>query len=136
MYKKKTVIFEGSHIRKLVKDPHFIEVLNYTESRAWTSYNLVIQNVFGNRKKSSKYRQLVGELMQNYGELGTYMSIKSRFLQSHLEDFLENLGDVSDKQISDERFHQDIKVMEERYQGHWDKKIMADYCWSLKWDKS
>ena len=25
-----------------------------------------------------------------------------------------------------ERFHQDIKVMEERYQGRWDINIMAD----------
>lgn len=30
-----------------------------------------------------------------------------------------------------ERFHQDTKVIEERYQGRWDKRIMADYCWIL-----
>ena len=43
------------------------------------------------------------------------MSIKVHFLHSHLNRFPENLGDVSDEQ--GERLHQDIKVMEERYQG-------------------
>ncbi|GBO98442.1 hypothetical protein EVAR_71737_1 [Eumeta japonica] len=33
----------------------------------------------------------------------------------HLDYFLENLGDVSEEQ--GERFHQDTKVMEKRYQG-------------------
>ena len=30
-----------------------------------------------------------------------------------------------------ERFHQDIKIMNCRYQGRWDIHMMADYCWSL-----
>ena len=33
-----------------------------------------------------------------------------------------------------ERFYQDIKTMEERYQGRWDSHMMADYYWSLKRD--
>ncbi len=55
------------------------------------------------------------------------MSIKVNFLNSHLDKFPGNLGDVSDDQ--DERFHQDIKAMEQRYQGKWDTHMMADYCW-------
>ncbi|GBM72637.1 hypothetical protein AVEN_238222-1 [Araneus ventricosus] len=39
---------------------------------------------------------------------------------------------VSDEQ--GERFHQDIKEMERRYQGRWDVNMMADYCWCLKRD--
>jgi len=39
---------------------------------------------------------------------------KSRF-HVQTENFPENLGDVSDEQ--GQRFHQDIKIMEERYQG-------------------
>jgi len=62
------------------------------------------------------------------------MSIKVHFLHSHLDRFPENCGDVSDEQ--GERFHQEIKLMEERYQGQWDKRMMADYCWSLKRDTS
>ena len=55
------------------------------------------------------------------------------FLHSHSVNFPENCGDVSDEQ--GERFHQGIKVIEERYQGRMDKRMMADYCWSLKRDK-
>jgi hypothetical protein len=44
----------------------------------------------------------------------------------------ESLGSMSDEQ--GERFHQDIKEMETRYQGRWDSVIMADYCWTLKRD--
>ena len=60
------------------------------------------------------------------------MIIKVHFLLSNLDLFLENLGGVSDKQ--DEQFHEDIKTKEERYQGRWDIKMMADYCWNLKRD--
>ena len=43
------------------------------------------------------------------------MSVKVHFLFSQLEKFPENPVDVSEEQS--ERFHQDINVMEERYQG-------------------
>ena len=42
--KKKMGIFDDPDIRKLVKDPHFIESMNDVESRAWTSFKSVIQN--------------------------------------------------------------------------------------------
>ena len=68
------------------------------------------------------------------------MSIKVHFLHSHLEKFgenlkiwfPENLGALSDEQ--GERFHEDVKEMEERYQGRWDAVMLADYCWSIKRD--
>ena len=62
------------------------------------------------------------------------MSIKVHYLFSHLENFSDNLGDVSNEQ--GERFHQDIKIMEDRYKGRWGSTMLADYCWSLKWDCS
>ena len=40
------------------------------------------------------------------------MNIKAHFLHSYLDKFPDNCGDVSDEQ---ERFHQDIKTMKERY---------------------
>ncbi|KZC13392.1 hypothetical protein WN55_05943, partial [Dufourea novaeangliae] len=40
-------------------------------------------------------------------------------LYSHLDHFPSNLGDYSKEQ--GERFHQDIRVMDERYQGRWDR---------------
>lgn len=70
--------------------------------------------------------------MDSFQVLGCNMSIKMHFLNSHLELFPKNLGDVSDEQ--GERFHQDIKTMEDRYQGCWDTHMMADYCWSIQRD--
>ena len=48
-----------------------------------------------------------------------HMSIKVYFLRSHLDEFPDNCSDASDEQK--EWFHQDIKTMEEHYQGQWDK---------------
>lgn len=45
-------------------------------------------------------------------------------------NFAENLGDYRDEQ--GERFHQDIKSIEHRYQTRWDINMLADYCWSLR----
>ena len=53
-------------------------------------------------------------------------------MNSHLDYFPSNLGDFSEEQ--GERFHQDISVMENRYQGRWDVNMMADFCWMLKRD--
>ena len=52
------------------------------------------------------------------------MSIKVRFLHSHLHKSPDNIGDVSDEQ--GKQFHQDIKTMEERTQERWNKQTMAD----------
>ena len=60
------------------------------------------------------------------------MSVKMHYLFSHIDRFPKNLGAMSDEQ--GERFHQDIKEMETRYQGRWDAAMMADYCWTLKRD--
>lgn len=60
------------------------------------------------------------------------MNLKIHFLDSHIDYFPENLGDFSEEQ--GERFHQDLKDIEKRYQGVWDEHMMADYCWCLKRD--
>ena len=52
------------------------------------------------------------------------------YLFYHLDRFPENLGDLSKEQ--GERFHQDIKIMEERYQRSRDTHMMADYSWNLQ----
>ena len=65
-------------------------------------------------------------LIKGFQSPGCYKSIKLYFLHAHLDKFPENLGNVRDEQ--GERFHQDIKTMEKRYQGSWDRHMMADYC--------
>ena len=84
----------------------------------------MIQSVVGDGK-ANNYGQLFDELIQNNKEMCVNMSIKMHFIHSHLKNFLENCGDVSNKQ--GERFHQDIKLMEEKYQGRWDKIMIAVY---------
>ena len=124
-------IFDGPQIRKLIKDPNFQHSMNEIELTSWLSFVDVVQSFKGNRQ-ADNYKDIVQKLLDNFQALGINMSIKVHFLHSHLDRFPENLGDVSDEQ--GERFHQDIKVMEERYQGRWDKKIMSDHCWCLKRD--
>ena len=58
------------------------------------------------------------------------MSVKLHLLYSQLEYFSDNLGYYSEEQ--GERFHQDLNVMEGRYQAVWGVNMMADYCWMLK----
>lgn len=61
--------------------------------------------------------------------LGVKMSLKIHFLHSHLDFFPENLGAVSDEH--GERFHQQLKTMEQRYQGLWNENMMGDFIWLL-----
>ena len=82
--------------------------------------------------KSDLYRKGVAELLAAYKEMECGISLKMHFLHSHLDFFPENLGAVSDEQ--DERFHQDIQAMEERYKGIWNEGMMGDYCWMLHRD--
>ena len=60
------------------------------------------------------------------------MSLKMRFLNSHLDFFPPNLGAVSDEQ--GESFHQDISLMESRYHDRSDANMMGDFCWFLLLD--
>ena len=67
-------------------------------------------------------------------EIDANMSIKIHFLDSQLNKFPDNFGDFSDKQR--ERFHQELKIMEDHYQGQWNKRMMVDYPWGMKRDLS
>ena len=97
--------------------------MNDVELRNSKSFISLIQTFLANRRENN-YEQLVYEL-------GANISIKkNHFIHSHLDNFPETCEDVSDEQ--DKRYHQDIKVMGKRNQGRWDKKMMADYHWSLK----
>ena len=52
------------------------------------------------------------------------MSVKIRYLFSHLYCSKENLDDVREEQR--ERFYQDIKTMGEIHQGRWGSRMMSD----------
>ena len=97
--------------------------------KAWTSFVAVIENFLGNHK-SENYMEMVNEMHNSFESPGRNMRIKVHYLHSHLECFPENLGDFSEEQ--GERFHQDIKTLENCHQGRCDMHMMADYCWSLE----
>ena len=71
------------------------------------------------------------DFVQSYGM--QYES-ENPLLETHLDFFPENLGEVSDEH--GERFHQDILGMKKWYQGKWTSSMLADYCWTLKKDVS
>ena len=129
--KLKAGIFNGPQIRKLMNDHEFPSSMSKEEFYAWDAFVKVVKNFFGN-KKASNYKELVANLLSSFEDIGAKMSIKVHFLHSHLDRFPKNLGALSDEQ--GERFHQDVKEMEERYQGRWDAVMLDDYCWSIKRD--
>jgi len=129
--KKKEGIFVGPQIRKLLLDEDFIHTMKSVERDAWISFREVVNNFLGNRKDPN-YVQIVETMLRKFQQLGCNMSLKVHFLHSHLDYFPANLGAVSEEQ--GERFHQDLKEMEKRYQGYWNVKMMSDYCWSIKRD--
>ena len=122
-------VFVGPEIRELMLDDEFKQKLKPDESAAWEAIVLVVQNFLGNYR-SDNYAELVENMLTAYQRTGARMSLKMHFLHSHLDFFPPNLGDVSDEH--GERFHQDIKVMENRYQGKFNPSMMGDYCWFLQ----
>ncbi|KAJ4436765.1 hypothetical protein ANN_16897 [Periplaneta americana] len=129
--KVKEGIFVGLQIRELVKDPAFDQVSEGKEKEVWEAFKGVIHGFLGN-KRDDNYTQLVTVLLQKYHQLGCNMSLKIHFLHSHLEFFPPSCGAFSDQH--GERFHHNISVMEQRYQGRWNETMVADYCWSLHRD--
>ena len=112
--KKKAGIFDRPQIKTLLRDQYFVTTMTVVEARAWKAFSNVVHKFLGN-KRADNYIELVEELLLSLQDLGCQMSIKVHYLHSHLSEFPANLGDVSEEQ--GERFHQDVKVMEERYQG-------------------
>ena len=125
-------IFVGPQIRELMKTTQFEDVMTNVEKNAWISFKKVVKGFLGNQK-SSYHDELVNNMLKTFQELGYNMSTKVHYLHSHFDCFPENLGDASEEQ--GERFHQDIKEMERRYQGKWSRAMLSDYYWSLQRDE-
>lgn len=122
-------IFVGPDIRKLMKDKEFLITMKPDEKNAWLSFQSVCKNFLGNNRDQN-FKTIVSTMLANFKKLGCLMSLKIHCLFSHLDYFPENVGAFSEEM--GERFHQDFKDKERHYQGRWDEKMMADYCWSLK----
>jgi hypothetical protein len=116
-----------------MNDKAFESKMQDNEKEAWDALRDVVLKVLGNQKDPN-FKRIIRKMLAKFKDLGCSTSLKVHFLASHLDYFPENLGAVSEEQ--GERFHQDTKEMEQRYQGRWDVNMMADYCWTLRRDES
>lgn len=64
-------------------------------------------------------------MLNKFKMLRCLVNLKIHFLNSYLDFFHENLGNVSEEQ---ECFHQDIKVIEKCCRAD-DINMIGDYCW-------
>ena len=90
----------------------------------------MVEKKFLGSFKSPNFVQIVTNFLHAYQEVGARMSLKIHFLHSHLDFYPSNIGDVSDEH--GERFQQEIREMENCYQGKVNEHMMADYCWFLQ----
>ena len=120
----------GPEIRKLLRLSNELqELLNAKEKRAWIAFDNICKNFLG-KYRVSNYKDLAKELCDSYEDMGCNMSYKLHVVAEHIDAFPENCSDFSDEM--GERFHQDIKNAEKKYQGRYNKYMLADYCWLLK----
>ena len=82
------------------------------------------------KQLQSQKIQGVEKLLKSLQNIGANISIKVHSLHSQLDKFPDNCSNVRDEQ--GEKFHQDIKTIEEHNQRWWDKQMMVDYSWSIK----
>ena len=85
--------------------------------------------IFLGNRKAPNYREIEGELLQSYLDIGCKMSLKIYFFDSYL-DFFRQSGAVSDEH--GQSFHQDISALKKRYQGQRSARMLSDYCWTMK----
>ncbi|GBM20952.1 hypothetical protein AVEN_186582-1 [Araneus ventricosus] len=104
--KIKEGVFVGPQIEQLFRDPKFEKLLRSKEKQVWDQ---VSTNFLGN-DKAENYKDLVEDMLALFQDIGCNMSLKIHFLDSHLNFFPDNCGQVSD--AHGERFHQDIASME------------------------
>ncbi|GBM70538.1 hypothetical protein AVEN_47654-1 [Araneus ventricosus] len=127
--KLKEGVFTGPDIRILLSDSLCSETMGDNETEAWDSFKDVVHRLLVNTK-DPLYKTIVQRILTAYEARGCKMSLKIHFLHSHIDYFPENLRAYSKEQ--GERFHQDVRDIERRYQGRWDVNMLADYCWMLR----
>jgi hypothetical protein len=69
-------------------------------------------------------------MLAAFKDMGVNMSLKIHFLRSHLDFFPSDLGNISDEH--GERFHQTLSIIEKRFMGRADERMMGDFCWLLE----
>jgi hypothetical protein len=96
--KIKGSIFIGPQIKELMRHRQFDEDPNKTERNTWLLFKKICKDFLGNHK-AAKYQDVVQDLLTSYKGMGCNMILKIHFLESHLDVFPENLGEVSDYDV-------------------------------------
>jgi len=94
--KIKEGIFIVLQIREIIQVKQVDEDLDETERNAWLSFKRMCKNFLGNHK-AANYQDVVQDLLTSYKAMGCNVRLKIHFLESHLDFFPENLGEVSDE---------------------------------------
>ncbi|GBO08425.1 hypothetical protein AVEN_259886-1 [Araneus ventricosus] len=111
-------IKEGVSVGPQIKQPKFEKLLRSKEKQVWNVCYQVSTSFLGNGK-AENYKNLVEDMLALFQDFRCNMSLKIHFLDSHLNFYPDNCGQISDEH--DECFHQDIANMEKGYQGNWSK---------------
>jgi hypothetical protein len=83
-------------------DEDFFLTMTEVERQSWIAFASVVSKFLGNNKDPD-YVTVVANMLEKLKVLGYLMSLKTHFLNSHLDFFPENVGAVSEEQ--GERFH-------------------------------
>ena len=82
----KAGIFDWSQIRRLLRNEQITTSVNKKEHAAWESFKTSIQGFLGNIK----------DMLGPFEKLSCHTTVKPHFLNSHVDRFPGNLGDLSD----------------------------------------
>ncbi|GBO39141.1 hypothetical protein AVEN_208800-1 [Araneus ventricosus] len=99
--KIKEGVFEGPKIKQLFRDPKFEKFLRIKEKQVWGAFYQVSTNFLGTRTKTTGIWLRICWLC--FQDIGYNMSLKVHFLDSHLNFFPYNCGQVIAEH--GERFH-------------------------------
>lgn len=119
-------VLNGPDIRKLFASEKFFKLLSPFEQEAFANIKAVIDNFLGNYR-APNYKEIVHNMMISFERLKIRMTPKIHYLHQHLDFFRDNLGKISDEH--GERFHQQIKLIEQRFQGKRNENMLAEFIW-------
>lgn len=105
----------------------FYNLLSPFEKEAFSNIKAVVENFLGNHR-APNYKEIIHNMLMSFKRLKINMSPKIHYLHEHLDFFRENLGKISDEH--GERFHQQIKAFENRFQGKANENMLAEYVWN------
>ena len=97
----------------MLSSTEFSNRLSPVEKTAWNCFTPVVMGFLGNNR-AENYQQLLQDLVKSYGDMVcTRMPFELHMLDTHLDKFKDNMGAYPEEQR--ERFHQDMKEIEQRY---------------------